>query len=101
MAKINKAESCCSVGVADLTSCHVESILNIDERGQVVLPKDVREKAGVRPGDVITALAGKGVKDLHHLHEELARHRIGETVEIALWRDGRTLSLKAVLEEYR
>jgi antitoxin PrlF len=57
MVKINKAESCCSVGVADLTSCHVESILNIDERGQVVLPKDVREKAGVKPGDKLALIS--------------------------------------------
>lgn len=31
--------------------CKVESVVSVDERGQMVLPKDVREKAGVRVGD--------------------------------------------------
>jgi len=29
----------------------VEAVLSVDERGQMVLPKDVRKKAGIRPGD--------------------------------------------------
>jgi len=31
--------------------CKVEAIVSIDERGQMVLPKELREKAGIRPGD--------------------------------------------------
>jgi AbrB family looped-hinge helix DNA binding protein len=31
--------------------CAVESVISIDERGQMVLPKELREKAGVRAGD--------------------------------------------------
>jgi len=31
--------------------CEVQAIVSVDERGQMVLPKDVRERAGVRPGD--------------------------------------------------
>jgi AbrB family looped-hinge helix DNA binding protein len=31
--------------------CKVESIVNLDDRGQVVLPKEVREKANIRTGD--------------------------------------------------
>jgi antitoxin PrlF len=31
--------------------CQVESIATIDERGQMVLPKELREKAGIKPGD--------------------------------------------------
>ena len=30
---------------------HVESIVTVDERGQMVLPKDIREKAGIKAGD--------------------------------------------------
>jgi len=29
----------------------VESVVSVDERGQMVLPKDVRDKAGIRPGE--------------------------------------------------
>jgi antitoxin PrlF len=31
--------------------CRVEALISIDERGQMVLPKDVREAAGIGPGD--------------------------------------------------
>lgn len=31
--------------------CKVESIVGVDERGQMVLPKDLRERAGIAPGD--------------------------------------------------
>jgi len=31
--------------------CKVDAIVTIDSRGQIVLPKDVREKAGVKAGD--------------------------------------------------
>jgi len=31
--------------------CRVESLVRVDERGQMVLPKDVRERAGIGPGD--------------------------------------------------
>jgi antitoxin PrlF len=31
--------------------CNVEALVSVDERGQMVLPKDVREAAGIRPGD--------------------------------------------------
>jgi serine protease Do len=74
------------------------------ERGALVLRVEdggAAEAAGIRPGDVVTALDGEGVKDLHHLHDALARHRIGDPVEVTLWREGQTLSVNAVLEEYR
>jgi len=31
--------------------CRVDSIVSVDERGQMVLPKELREKAGIRAGD--------------------------------------------------
>ncbi len=31
--------------------CKVESIIGVDERGQMVLPKDLREKAKLKAGD--------------------------------------------------
>jgi AbrB family looped-hinge helix DNA binding protein len=32
-------------------SCKVESIISVDERGQMVLPKELREKAKIKAGD--------------------------------------------------
>ncbi|GBD98906.1 hypothetical protein BMS3Abin07_00935 [bacterium BMS3Abin07] len=37
--------------VKGINCCRVESIISVDERGQMVIPKDLREKAGIRAGD--------------------------------------------------
>jgi antitoxin PrlF len=39
-----------------MTCCHVVSLISIDERGQMILPKDVREKAHIQPGDKLALL---------------------------------------------
>ena len=31
--------------------CRVESIISVDDRGQMVLPKELREKAKIKAGD--------------------------------------------------
>lgn len=35
----------------------MESIVSVDERGQMVLPKDIREKAGIRAGDKLAVVS--------------------------------------------
>jgi antitoxin PrlF len=37
-------------------SYKVESIVNVDDRGQMVLPKDIREKANIHPGDKLAVI---------------------------------------------
>ena len=37
--------------------CKVESVISVDERGQMVLPKEIREKAGIRAGDKLALLS--------------------------------------------
>ena len=32
-------------------SCKVSSMVSVDDRGQMVLPKDLRDKAGINAGD--------------------------------------------------
>ena len=41
MKQEEKAESCCKV----------EALVSIDDRGQMVLPKEIREKANISAGD--------------------------------------------------
>ena len=36
--------------------CSVESVISVDERGQMVLPKELREKANIRPGDKLALI---------------------------------------------
>ncbi len=36
--------------------CRIESVVSVDERGQMVLPKEIREKAGIRAGDKLAVI---------------------------------------------
>ena len=51
----DESESCCAPG--GIGCCRVESIVTIDERGQMVLPKEIRERAKIRPGDKLAVLS--------------------------------------------
>jgi AbrB family looped-hinge helix DNA binding protein len=35
----------------------VESVVSVDERGQMVLPKDLRERAHIAPGDKLALVS--------------------------------------------
>jgi antitoxin PrlF len=37
--------------------CRVQSIVSVDERGQMVLPKEIREQAGIKPGDKLAVVS--------------------------------------------
>ena len=37
--------------------CRVTSLVSVDERGQMILPKEIREKAGIGPGDKLALIA--------------------------------------------
>jgi AbrB family looped-hinge helix DNA binding protein len=32
-------------------ACRVEAVVSVDDRGQMVLPKDLRTRAGIKPGE--------------------------------------------------
>jgi len=53
MAGKNKNEYCCVPG----SCCRVESVISIDERGQMVLPKETRERANIRAGDKLALIS--------------------------------------------
>jgi len=46
-----------SCGCTTPGGCRVEAVLSLDDRGQMVLPKDVREKAGIRTGDKLALIS--------------------------------------------
>jgi antitoxin PrlF len=39
------------------TCCRVEAIIGVDERGQMVLPKELRDRAKIRPGDKLALVS--------------------------------------------
>ena len=60
MPKKNQ-KACCSPGGMEENCCRVESVISIDERGQMVLPKELRERAKIRAGDKMAVISwGKG-----------------------------------------
>ena len=44
-------------GQAERSCCRIEAVVTVDERGQMVLPKEVREKAGLGAGDKLALVA--------------------------------------------
>ncbi len=59
MTKTEKNKGCCGPDSGGETSacCVVEAMVSVDERGQMVLPKEVREKAGIEPGDKFAVIS--------------------------------------------
>jgi antitoxin PrlF len=48
-------KECCESGIC-LQGCKLESLVSIDDRGQIVLPKDLREKAKIKAGDKLAVV---------------------------------------------
>jgi antitoxin PrlF len=55
MTRKDENESCFTA--SELGCCKVESVISVDERGQMVLPKDIREKANIRSGDKLAVIS--------------------------------------------
>ena len=51
MARKGKIVDCCDTTVGGIGCCTVEALVSVDDRGQMVLPKELREKANIRAGD--------------------------------------------------
>ncbi len=41
----------------DESCCRVESVISVDNRGQMVLPKEIRDRANIRDGDKLAVLS--------------------------------------------
>jgi AbrB family looped-hinge helix DNA binding protein len=57
MPKKSEKGSFCSPIGKGISCCKVESIISVDERGQMVLPKELRDKAKIRPGDKLAIVS--------------------------------------------
>jgi antitoxin PrlF len=57
MPKKNQKRPCCGPVDGGQSSCKVESIISVDERGQMVLPKELRDKANIRAGDKLAIVS--------------------------------------------
>ncbi len=57
MVKKDENECCCLPTDEKTACCKVEALVSIDERGQMVLPKEIREKARIRAGDKLAVIS--------------------------------------------
>ncbi|MDD1667815.1 MAG: AbrB/MazE/SpoVT family DNA-binding domain-containing protein [Methanomicrobiales archaeon] len=56
MPKKRSDDSGCDA-CAPASGCRVEAVLSVDERGQMVLPKEVRERAGIQTGEKLALIS--------------------------------------------
>jgi serine protease Do/serine protease DegQ len=78
--------------------------LSLPENSQGVLVSQVTDesaaaKAGIKPGDIITAINGASIKSNTELRNAIGLSRIGEKLDVALIRDRKPLHVAAVIVE--
>ena len=54
MGRKAKGEPCCAT--PSFGGCKVESLVTVDDRGQMVLPKELRDRAGIKGGDKLAVI---------------------------------------------
>jgi len=57
MGKKSEKESCSGPTCGKMSCCKVDALISVDERGQMVLPKEVRDKAGIHTGDKLALVS--------------------------------------------
>jgi serine protease Do len=57
------------------------------------------EKSKIRGGDIILKFDGQDVKDMHSLPRIVAETDVAKQVQVVLWRDGKEVTVNAVLDE--
>jgi serine protease Do len=91
------------VQIKDVTDTALAKRLGVPGEGGVlvtqVFPDSPSEKAGLKEGDVITALAGKPVKESRELQNIVAGLPTGKPVDLAVIRDGKPKDLSVKIAE--
>jgi S1-C subfamily serine protease len=64
-----------------------------------VQPEGPGERAGLKPGDVVTTFDGEPVAESYRLRWLTGNTAPGKKVKLGIWRNGKPLQLAAVLEE--
>src|SRR6516164_7111683 len=89
------------VGITDVTPENSKFFDLKDNNGAVISqvePDSPGAKAGLKVGDVITALDGKSVNDAGQLQMEVQQKRPDTKITLQVMRDGKTLSVPVTLE---
>ena len=57
MVQDANSDPCCETAGEGTSCCKVEALVSVDDRGQMVLPKELREKANIRAGDKLAVMS--------------------------------------------
>jgi serine protease Do len=90
------------VGIQEITSDLAKSLRLRDARGVLVNsvdPDGPAERAGIRTGDIITAVNGIRVDDANTLRNHIAGTTPGTEIRVQILRDGRAQEVHARLSE--
>lgn len=63
----------------------------------IVVDGSPAAKAGLKDEDIITKIDGNKVTEANDLAKRISKKKVGDTVTITVWRDGKELSLKVSL----
>ena len=78
------------------------AILNEVPQGayiQEVVEGSPADKGGVKEGDIITKINGQSVNSENKVAEIISKSAVGVSIELEVWRDGKTLKLTAQISE--
>jgi antitoxin PrlF len=54
---VKEKGKCCGPAAMPGGCCKVEALVSVDERGQMVLPKEARDKANIHAGDKLAVIS--------------------------------------------
>ena len=89
------------IGISDVTPDNAKFFQMSTATGALVTqvdPNSAGGKAGLKTGDVITKFNGQSVTDAGQLQMEVGQKRPGDTIQLELVRDGKTVNSSVTLE---
>lgn len=78
------------------------ALLNEVPEGELVrevVAKSGADEAGVKVGDIITQFDGTKLTEENTLSKMIRNKKVGDSIKLRIWRDGKTLDLTATLKE--
>lgn len=58
-----KGDACCKSTGSEKECCTVTAIATVDAKGQILLPKDIRNQMGIKSGDKLALVSMHGKKN--------------------------------------